>query len=78
MRDGRMRFQVHRKIRIETGQASNKMVFPNPNGSFGCILSVIVGGDKLEIHVGLAHEMFQGGRAFVVQFLQLWLESPIR
>ena len=69
---------MHREIRIETGQAGNKMVFPNPDGSFGCILLVIVRGDKLEIHVGLAHEMFQGGWAFIVQFLQLWLETAIR
>ncbi len=57
---------MHRECRVQAGQATDKMVFPYSDGAFGGVLAVIVGGDQLEVHVGLAHELFQGGRAFVV------------
>ena len=57
---------MHREGRVQAGQATDKMVFPYSDGAFGGVLAVIVGGNQLEVHVGLAHELFQGGRAFVV------------
>jgi hypothetical protein len=69
---------MHPEIGIKTGQASNKVIFPNPYSSFRGIFGGDCRGNELEIHVGLTHEMFQGRQAFVVHFLQLWIEISIR
>ena len=69
--------QVHGKSRIETGEAGHKVVFPDADGAFGRILTMIVGWDELELYVLGAHKLLERGAALVVQFLELGFETAV-
>jgi hypothetical protein len=53
------------------------MVFPDADGAFGSVLSVIVWGNKLKIDVFGPHELLEGSRALVVEFLEAGFETAI-
>ena len=56
---------------VDAAQSSDEMVFKCANGTFGCIASVQVGRDKLEIDVGVAKKRLEGGGTLVVQTMEL-------
>ena len=60
---------MHGESGVETGKARNKMVFPDANGPFSCVLPMVVRRDELESDIVGAEELLQGGGAFIVQFL---------
>ena len=63
--------EMHGKILVETAEAGNEVIFERPNGPFGGVASMDTRRNKLKIHLLLRHEFFQGGRAFIVEALQL-------
>jgi hypothetical protein len=65
------------EVGVQTGKASEKVIFPNSDRSLGGVLTMVVRGDKLEFDVSVTHEFFEGRRAFIIQLLKLGFESSI-
>jgi hypothetical protein len=59
--------QMEREIWIGTAQNGNKMVFPGGDGTFCCIPTVNMRGDKLKGHAAHFHEGLELAWGFVVQ-----------
>ena len=68
---------MHGEIRIKAGETCHKVIFPDTDCTFGCILAMIVRGYELEINVILPQELFESCGAFVVQFLELGLQALV-
>jgi hypothetical protein len=54
------------------------VVFPDAYRAYGRSLAMVVWRDELEFNVGRAHELFESGRAFIVQLLELGFQAAIR
>jgi hypothetical protein len=50
---------MHWEVGVKTGESCHKVVFPNANRTFCCILTMIIGWHKLELDIFYAHELLQ-------------------
>ena len=57
---------------INGREASNKMIFPCLDGSFGGIAAVTVGGNALKIDVVFGESGFNFGGTFIVDDVEFW------
>jgi hypothetical protein len=61
----------------DAAQARNEVIFKHTDSTFGSIAAMDARGHELEINGLVAHELFQGSRAFIVQTLCLGLEADM-
>jgi hypothetical protein len=62
--------KMHGEVLVGAAEASNEVVFKGLDGSFGCVASVEVRRNKLEVNRLCFHEAFETIGGFVVQFLE--------
>ena len=60
--------KIHWKLRVETCESGNEVIFPGPYGSFCGVASMGVRRNELEFQIFDEEKLFQGSWAFIVQF----------
>ena len=67
--------EVERKLGVNCAKAGNAMILESVSCSFCCVLFVQTRWDELVVDVFRSHELLEQLRGFIVELLQLRLES---